>query len=282
MPDFTFPLNEIYVAYGDGSSGEVGTFYGLVLVPVSRLDEIESQLQEIKVHHGGQKGWIVHAREIFCEHARAKSVWAHLSYEGAVSLCGDILNAVSTFEPKYLMSFIPKSHYPKRFRLKGKNGHQDLVHDVNDKWLQLWAYFRVGGLLDPCNRIEPDDSTIKLRPKNLPFWNMVIRRTDPGLRVQKVYLDRENTKITWFSKSLQWISVAKELVIENVEGSTYLPIVHATDYKPMMLDVADVFTYSITREFSGDKSIDYCNYCGEVFIDVLPKYEEEIVLGGWS
>ncbi|MCZ6800013.1 MAG: hypothetical protein O7F12_05940 [Nitrospirae bacterium] len=214
------------------------------------------------------------------EHARAKSGWAHLSYEGAVSLCGDMLEAVSEFAPKYLMGYIPKSHYPKRFRLKGKNGHPDLVHEINEKWLQLWAFFRVGGLLDPCERIVPDDPKITPRPKNLPYWNMVIRRIDPGMKVRKIDLDRENTKIPWFSKSLQWISVAKELVIENVDGPSYLPIEHASLKKPVMLDIADLFTYSIAREFSGTSAIDYGRYCGEVLVDVLPNYGDEIVLGG--
>ena len=100
------------------------------------------------------------------------------------------------------------------------------------------------------------------------------------MKVRKIDLDRENTKIPWFSKSLQWISVAKELVIENVVGPSYLPIEHASLKKPVMLDIADLFTYSIAREFSGTSAIDYGRYCGEVLVDVLPNYGDEIVLGG--
>ncbi len=280
MPDFTFPLTETYVAYGDGSSSDVGSFYGLVLVPESHVAEVESKLQQIKLFHNGKSNLVVHSRELFSEHARAKSGWAHLSYEGAVSLCGDILETVSGFAPKYLLAYVPKSHYPKKFRLKGKNGHSDLVHEINEKWLQLWAFFRIAGLLDPWERIVPEDPKIIPRPKNLPYWNMVIRRTDPGMKVRKIFLDRENTRIPWFSKSLQWISVAKELVVDNTDGPSYLPIEHAVLKKPVMLDIADIFMYSIAREFSGANAIDYGRYCGEVLVEVLPKYGDEIVLGG--
>lgn len=280
MSDFTFPMAETYVAYGDGSSSEAGSFYGLVLIPEFRVAEIESKLQQVKLSHNGRSNFLVHSRELFSEHARAKSRWAHLSYEGAVSLCGDMLETVSGFAPKYLMGYVPKSYYPKQFRLKGKNGYSDLVHEINDKWLQLWAFFRVGGLLDPCERIIPDDPKITPRPKNLPYWNMVIRRIEPGMKVRKIYLDRENTKIPWFSKSFQWISVAKELVVETMDGPSYLPIEHALLKKPVMLDIADIFTYSIAREFSGESAINYGRFCGDVFVEMLPKYGDEIILGG--
>lgn len=59
-----------------------------------------------------------------------------------------------------------------------------------------------------------------------------------------------------------------------------MPIEHASLKKPVMLDIADLFTYSIAREFSGTSAIDYGRYCGEVLVDVLPNYGDEIVLGG--
>ena len=280
MSEFLFPLSETYVAFGDGSSNVAGSFYGLVLIPESSIADLELKIQAVKTSYGGQNDHTVHCRELFNEHARAKSCWSHLSYEDVISLCGSIMEAVAGFDPKYLIAHIPKSHYPKRFRLKGKGGHPDLVHDVDEKWLQLWAFFRLGGLLDPCERIVPDDPKIIPRPKNRPYWNMLIRRSDPGMRVKIIYLDREETKIRWLSKSLQWISVAKELVVENQDGESYLPIEHASSNKPLLLDIADILTYSLAREFSGVNQIDYSRYCGEVLVEILPKYGEEIIVGG--
>jgi hypothetical protein len=277
---FTFPLNETYIAFGDGSSNAAGSFYGLVLIPESRVEQIEEEIKGVKQKFGGKSEFSIHCREIFGDNAREKSSWSHLSYQDVVSLCGEVLRVVGFSEPKYLVAHIPKAHYPKRFRLRGKSGHPDLVHDIDEKWLTLWAFFRIGGLLDPVTPIVPDDPKIKPRPRNLPFWNMVTKRTDPGLRVRAIYLDREKTKIRWISKKLQWISVARELVVENRDGSTYLPIKDASNKKPSLVDVADILTYSIARELEGNKPIDYGSYCGEVHLEQMADYGEEIVAGG--
>jgi hypothetical protein len=140
----------------------------------------------------------------------------------------------------------------------------------------------VGALLDPVDLDVPEDPRVTPRPRNLPYWDMVIRRDDPGMRVSKVYLDREQTKIRWLSKSLQWISVAKALVIENKNGSSYLPIQPIATPKPPLLDIADVFTYSIGREFVEDRSIDYGHYCGQVLVDQVLNRGDEWVFGGES
>jgi hypothetical protein len=276
----TFPLNETYVAFGDGSSNTAGSFYGLVLVPELVVERIEREIGVVKQKFGGQSEFSIHCREIFNDESRRKSTWSHLSYQEVVSLCGEVLRVVRSSQPKYLLSHIPRVHYPKRFRLKGKNGHSDLVHDVDEKWLTLWAFFRIGGMLDPTDLTIPDDPAIKPRPTNLPFWNMVMKRVEPGFRVRRVYLDRENTKIRWFSKTMQWISVAKELVVENPSGPTYLPIEHASGTKHSLLDIADIFVYSIARELGSNKPLDYGQYCGEVHVEQMTNYGEEIVGGG--
>jgi hypothetical protein len=278
--DFTFPLNETYVAFGDGSTNTAGTFYGLALIPESGMRDLEQKVKDVKLSYGGKPISSIHCRELFSEQARAKSDWSHLSSKDAVLLCGAVLQATAGFDPKYLVGFIPKAHYPKTFRLKGKFGPPDLVHYIDEKWLQLWAYFRVGALLDPVELDVPKDPKVTPRPRNLPYWNMVIRRDDPGMRVSKVYLDREQTNIQWFSKSLQWISVAKELVIEDARGPSYLPVQPATTPKPALIDMADVFTYSIGREFVADRSIDYGHYCGQVLVEKMLDRGDEWVIGG--
>lgn len=277
---FTFPINETYVAFGDGSSNDAGSFYGLVLIPELNIGQIEKELGNIKDNFGGESGCPIHCRELFNVHARKKSMWSHLSNENVVALCGETLGMIQLYQPKYLLAYVPKAHYPKRFRLKGKNGHADLVHDIDEKWLTMWAFFRIGGYLDPLTPILPDDPKIKPRSLNRPHWNIVIKRTEPGFRVREVYLDREKTKVRWFSKSLQWISVARELVIENQNGQTYLPIVHPSVKKHLLLDIADIFTYSLAREFANNRSIDYDRFCGEVHVEKMVDFGQEIIAGG--
>lgn len=276
----SFPLDENYVAFGDGSVTPSGVFYGLVLLPEAITTEVQRTIEQYKVQYGGSPQTSLHCRELFSGHARAKSGWAHLSETDVVALCGDVLRSVGAFEPKYLLGYIPAECYPKRFRLLGRNGHPDLVHDLDEKWLLLWSYFRVAALLDPIDIVESQDPIEFPRPLNLPFWQMVVRRSDPGFRVRKVILDREDTKVRWFSKSFKWVSVAKEMVIKHPGGSSYLPVEPAADVKHPLLDLADIFVYSIGRSLSQGKPLEYTNFSADVHVELLSGIGEEIVLGG--
>ena len=84
----------------------------------------------------------------------------------------------------------------------------------------------------------------------------------------------------WFSKSLQWISVARELVIENQNGPTHLPIEHPSAKKHMLVDIADIFTYSLARELASNKPIDYDRFCGEVLVEQMVDFGQELIVGG--
>lgn len=276
----TFPLNESYIAFGDGSVTPSGVFYGLVLLPEAAITQTQQTIEAIKLRYGGSAEAPLHCRELFSGHARAKSLWAHISEAEAIALCGDVLRAVGAFQPKYLLGHIPSTYYPKRFRLRGKNGHPDLVHDLDEKWLLLWSYFHIAALLDPIDIIEPPDPIKASRPRNLPFWRMVMRRDDPGLRVRRVLLDRENTNIRWFSKSVKWVSVAKEMVIERPIGRSYLPVECAKDFKHPLLDLADIFVYSTGRSLSQGRQLEYSDFSAEVHVKLLWGTGEEIILGG--
>lgn len=276
----TFPLDETYLAFGDGSVTAGGVFYGLVLIPEGAIQLAQEMVARIKAEYGGAPNIPLHCRELFSGHARAKSGWAHIDEATAIELCGDVLRELKAFEPKYLLAHIPAVDYPKRFRLIGKNGHPDLVHDLDEKWLTLWSYFQIAALLDPAEIVEPSDPTVTPRPRNLPFWQMVVKRTDPGIRVRKIFLDRENTKIRWFSKSFQWSSVAKEFVIESPAGRSHLPVETAQEGKHTLLEVADVFLYSVARTISSGKSIEYRHFSADVHVELFQGIGEEIVLGG--
>lgn len=270
-----FPLEETYWAFGDGSEVSEGVFYGLVLFPEAEIEQVLLSLERVKVKHGGQAHSSVHCRELFNRSARDKSEWKHLTEAQVEVLCGDVLREIAQFRPKHLLGFLPRKRYPKRFRLIGKNGHRDLVHDVNSKWLTLWAFFRIAGLLDPAKIIEPSKGP---RPNNLPSWQMMICRTERGLRVSKVFLDREQTKVRWFSKSLQWISMAKDFVVEGPLGKSHLPIEADSFDKHPLLDVADVFTYSAGRHLT-KKPMNYAGLETEIHLETLNFHGDEMILG---
>lgn len=277
--DFTFPLEEIYFAFGDESITPTGVFYGIALIPESVVKQAEDLVIAQKLRYGGTPETPLHCRELFSYDARKKSGWSHLSKDQAVEMCGHILRELASLQPKYLMGHIPSTYYPKRFRLKGKNGHPDLVHNIDKKWLALWTYFHIAALLDPVEIQKPDDPISNPRPRNLPFWQMVMRRSEPGLRVRKVFLDREHSDIRWFSKSFKWETVAKELVVENLAGASHLPLVMAKEEKHVLLEVADIFVYSVARSMSCGQPLEYRNFFAEVYVKLLWGLGEEIVLG---
>jgi hypothetical protein len=270
-----FPLNEIYWAFGDGSETAGGVFYGLVLFPESAIEQVQRSIETVKLKHGGKTNSPVHCRELFNRRGREKTEWRHLSDAQCMELCGDILRDVAKFNPKHLLGFLPRQCFPKRFRLIGKNGHPDLIHDTDSKWLTLWAFFRIAALLDPAEIVTPIAAP---RSSNFPSWQMVVRRTERGMRVRKVFLDREQTKVRWFSKSLQWISMAQDLVIEGPLGRSNLPLQPATSDKHPVIDVADIFTYSAARQMTKE-AMAYPNLETEIHLEILNWSGDELILG---
>lgn len=275
----TLLADTTYIAFGDESVNTGGVFYGLLLIPEDKVEIALDVVVQIKLKYGGGETAPLHCKELFHEDARNKSVWKHLSEEQAVEMCGDILRSLDALHPKYLLGHVPVSGYPKNFRLVGKNGHPDLVHEVNEKHLTLWAFFQVARLLDPVDIIKPSDPLKEPSPRNQPFWRVHLRRTQPGFRVRKVFLDRETTKISWFSKSFQFKTIAKDVVIENSAGVSHLPISLEGEDRHLLLDIADIFTYSVSRSMSSGRPLEYRDFTGEVELQPIT-FGDEIVLGG--
>lgn len=275
MARLQFPLNETYWAFGDGSESPEGVFYGLVLVPESAIDPVRKTIEAVKVKHGGSGNSRIHCRELFNRHGRARTEWRHLSDAQCMDLCGDILRGVAKHGPKHLLGYVPQRSFPKRFRLIGKNGHPDLVHPVNSKWITLWAFFSIAALLDPAEVVTPLGPP---RPPNMPSWQTVFRRTERGLRVRKVFLDREHTKVRWFSKSLQWISMAQDVVIEGPLGRSSLPLELAISEKHPLIDLADIFCFSAARQVTKNPMA-YPNLETEIHMEILNWSGEELIIG---
>lgn len=272
------PSEQIYHAFGDGSENVSGVFYGLILIPEQSIQPIQAQLDELKRKYKGVAKSRLHCRELFHSHARKKSCWAHLSEQEVVKLCGDALKIVSATQPIYLLSFIPREHFPKKFRLIGKNGHPDLIHEIDEKWLTLWAYHGIAASLDPVTIVKPPDYKTIPRARNLPFWQKIVVRNQLGIKVSKIFLDREQTNIRWFSKTFQWITVAKELVIRTPWFESFLPLEVMGNDKHPLIDLADIFTYSQSRFFS-QKEIIFEGFFGDVDVMILGSEGEEIVFG---
>lgn len=270
----------IYNAYGDASTGETGTFYGFLLLPEDAEEAAIQMLSDLKEKFGGSPDSRLHCREMFRGDARAKSEWAHLSAEEATELCSLALNGLHDFGVKFAMGIMPVEHYPKSFRLRGKNGPPDQVHAVDDKWRELWAFQRAAMMLDPVEQLKPADPLVEPSPPNQPWWQLVAPLVSPGFKVRKVFLDREITKIRWFSKKFQWSTVAKDFVIDGTLGRSYLPIQpDHEDSKHPMIDLADIFAWNFARS-AGKNPITLLDRNAPVHAVLCAYLGEEIVLGG--
>lgn len=273
-------MQTVYVAFGDASSGDVGTFYGFVIIPEIFLPIAIEELNKIKVKFGGAEWSRIHCRELFNDDRRLKSEWSHLSLEQAIKMCSLILEKLGDLGVHYLAGIMDASHYPETLRLRGKNGHKDLVHLIDNKWRELWMFHGVATFLNPEVISTPPDPIKAPSPLNMPWWRVEAELISPNFIVSKVYLDRENTKIQWFSKKFQWTTVAKDFVIRTPQGKSFLPIQSIEDnVKHPMLDVADIFIWNLARSF-GKNPITFLSMPTDVQVVLYADRGKEIVLGG--
>jgi hypothetical protein len=101
----------------------------------------------------------------------------------------------------------------------------------------------------------------------------------PGYRVSQVFLDREDTAVTWFSKKFKWTTVAKELVVRGTLGPSHLPLQATAGAKHPLLDLADIFVWSIGRSFS-DRPIKFIDFKADVQTVMFGPRGDELVIGG--
>jgi hypothetical protein len=85
--------------------------------------------------------------------------------------------------------------------------------------------------------------------------------------------------IPWVSKRFQWRTVANLLTIENQEGKSLLPIISTGESKHPLIEIADIFIYSIARELSGRSPLPMSGKKATVLAMIRGAPMEEMVLG---
>jgi hypothetical protein len=279
--EFYWPYSEVdtYWAFGDGSEHPAGASYGFVLIPRNEVEGLQQRLSDLKVQFGGARTDRIHCREIFSGHQRKKSCWSHLSGDECGQLVTDALTLVDTVRPSYVYTHWPRVHFPKRFRLRGRNGFGDIVHSVNDKWMVLWSFLNTVVLFDPSKIVEPPNPVVVAQPKSRPYWRFGANRSGSGPVVEKIFLDREETRVNWFSKSFQWETIATEAAVKTPRGESVLPIVGSDRPTHMLVDVADIFVYSVTRQLAGLEPLRFTAPSAEPYVLLRGAPTEEFVLG---
>lgn len=223
------PEDRIYTGFGDASVMPDAALYGIVLVPSYVVSELELALEKVKVKFGVSPKAAIHCREIFNSCARSKGVWAHLTDERAIFLLRDCFLAARSFDVRYFVAFSPKGYFPQTLRLLGKNGHADIMHAIDKNWITLNLFQGLAKYFDPAEVLPVPNYGISPRANNEPYWQIIVKRNYRGAVVDQLYVDREQAKIRWFSKSFQWVTVAKDIVIEKPTGRSFLPII-SPDY----------------------------------------------------
>ena len=269
----------VYVAFGDASTGPGGSIYGMVLIPESFIDDALSAVNQIKVKYGGTEASPIHCREMTSGHARAKSCWAHLQADDVFELFGAVLSTLEAYKPLFIAGLMPVDRYPTSFRLLGRNGHADLTHPIDDKWRELWVFKHTALMLRPVEHI-PVAPPPKRAPTNLPKWRFSGEVIQPGYIVSAVYIDREITKVRWFSKQLQWGEIARDMTVKGLSDESHLPIqLAAHDNKHPLLDVADIFAWHMGTVIGGkERRLNSPLY--EVQTVLVHSCKGEIILGG--
>jgi len=270
----------VYVAFGDASTGEGATVYGLLLLPEAELEPVERAVNEIKVRYGASASTPLHCRELMSGHARQESAWAHLNVTQVNQLLGEVLSCLQFHHPVLLAGIMPVDNYPTNFRLLGRAGYDDLTHPINDKWRELWTFKHVALLMQPQTVIPVKESKARPASPNKPWWRFSGNVVAPGYTVSRVYIDRERTRVKWFSKQFQWGEIAKDMTVKGDFGESHLPIHLAeADEKHALLDIADIVAWYTCRLFSS-RPVEFQTPPYDVQTFLVTGYQGEIVLGG--
>jgi len=97
--------------------------------------------------------------------------------------------------------------------------------------------------------------------------------------VSRVYLDRETTKIPWYSKSVQWSTVAADFVRVGPFGASHLPIQPVDIRKHQLLEVADLFVCAAASGLGPKAALRWGANISDLLWIGLPSYGDEMVVG---
>ena len=88
-------MTTMFHIYGDESIVGDNIVYGLVIVPVEKLELAEATLGNVKEKFGSSRSARFHCREVFHKDARRKTEWAHLSDNEALDLALAITSSLA-------------------------------------------------------------------------------------------------------------------------------------------------------------------------------------------
>lgn len=210
-----------YHVFGDESIRGEDIFYGLVCVPITRLQQVESILGDVKEAFGAERSTRFHCRELFHKDARRKSAWRHLSDKAALDLALAVTSRLAGFGIRTCVGHVKRPPIGHVIEGVGSVGGMTIKHS---KQFIPFAYTGAAGPLmwdsefaGRCKLwIEPSGDLIN--------WFGGQKRAIEGL-----------LKTNWFDEKTG--AVLTHIVPENVSSRV----------RPPLLDLADLLAYSSCR-----------------------------------
>lgn len=213
--------------YGDESIVRDNIVYGLVIVPVEKLELAEATLGNVKEKFRSSRSAHFHCREVFHKDARRKTDWAHLSDKEAFDLALAITSSLAGMG------------------LRTRIGHvvrEAIMHGIPG----------VGGL--PSMSIQ--------HPKQLiPYAYQAaigqLNFDDKYANHCKLWIEPNNDVVSWFGSGRQVERLLKTNKV-NIEARTIenvmIPENLESKYRPTLLELADLLAYCSCRVLANSRT----------------------------
>ncbi len=206
--------------YGDESIVGDNIVYGLVIVPVEKLELAEATLGNIKEKFGSSRSARFHCREVFHKDARRKTEWSHLSDNKALDLALAITSGLAGMGIGTRVGHVVR---------------ETMAHGIPG----------VGGL---------QSMTIQHPKQLIPFaYQAAIGQLNfdgQYANYCKLWIEPNSDVVSWFGSGRQVERLLKTNIV-NIEAKTIenvmIPENLESKYRPMLLELADLLAYCSCR-----------------------------------
>ena len=218
-------MSTMFHIYGDESISNNTVVYGLVVIPVGKIEFSEETLCKIKEKFKSCKTSKFHCREVFHRDVRKKSVWSHLSDKESFDLSLDIVGSLAGNDFRTIIGCIDRS---------------SVNHNIPG----------VAGL--PGINIKDSKQLIPLAYQAAIGQILADKRYAGQC---KLWVDSNNDLIGWFDsrKQIGRMLVGREIDFSGQVKTMISPEITGHEERPCLLDLADILAYSACRVLENRK-----------------------------
>jgi hypothetical protein len=218
------------IVFGDEShSNEIVTF-AFFIVPALKMDALDLALRQVKIRYGLPEDVRIHCREMFNEHARAKTAFAKFSTEHMLRFLNDLMQASFDAGARGVVGHLNAKNAPDKFLM----GPWQTVGEVKP---------------DEGPLEEFDASSLKVRMMFCYYAATASLSHCVAQSKIKAYVDGDSTKIPYFDNKRRKVDGLRSFFGLDTSDARFEPEI-VRDIKPPPLDLADVLAYASARALS--------------------------------